>query len=514
MSEPVFSIEDATFSYESGRGQTGIENVSIAGWAGEVILLVGESGGGKTTITKLVNGLIPHYNPGSLAGAVKVGGLRVPETELHQVSQHVGSVFQNPRSQFFTTDTTSELAFACENQGIEKQEILRRINVVSQELDVEELLGRSIFRLSGGERQRIACAAASTIGPSLYVLDEPSSNLDMAGIEQLRRAIENWKDAGKTILIAEHRIFYLRELVDRMILVRDGCVVRTFTGDEVRRMTNADMHAMGLRAVVLQEGREDPGPSSGVSDGPAATTVNNGSFRASMHGEHPAVIENMHFRYRRNEEPVLSIDRLELPRHGIIALIGKNGAGKSTFSLCLAGLMRTSKAALTIDQATYSGKQLSGVSYMVMQDVNHQLFTEDVLDEILLSMSNPQEKEARKILASLNLEEFEDRHPMSLSGGEKQRVAIAAAMAAQRKLLIYDEPTSGLDLRHMREVADVMREMQQAGMMQIVITHDPELIETCCTHAIELEQGRMDAPYSLNRKGLRRMYTFFNQFSA
>lgn len=505
---PAFSLKNATFSYGAERPEAGISNVTLEGFAGNVILLAGESGCGKTTITKLANGLIPHYSEGALSGRVEVCGLDTPSVELYQISQHVGSVFQNPRSQFFTTDTTSELAFSCENQGIEKEDILRRIGFVAQELDLGSLLGRNIFQLSGGERQRIACAAASTIDPSLYVLDEPSSNLDMAGIGHLRRAIERWKATGKTILIAEHRIFYLRELVDCMVLMKDGRVAKTFTGDKFRSMSNADLRKMGLRAAVLRE------TGQGNTGKDVARTSANTPSEVIAQDDFPVVIENLCFSYQRSKEPALAINRLILPRHGIVALIGKNGAGKSTFSLCLAGLMRHSKACLSIDGKVYKGSRIADISYVVMQDVHHQLFAEDVLDEILLSMKEPRTEKAQSILSALHLDGLEKRHPLSLSGGQKQRVAIAAALAAERNLVIYDEPTSGLDLRHMEEVASVMRDMHKQGVMQIVVTHDPELVEACCTHAVELDNGHAGEAYSLDQEGLHRMYAFFDQMTS
>ena len=484
----AFKIDNVSFRYDGGDEGASVHNINLSGERGQVILLVGESGSGKTTITELLNGLVPHFHEGSLQGKAYVEDLDVADTELFRISQHVGSVFQNPRSQFFTTDTTNELAFACENQGIPREEIINRINLISRDLEIDELLDRSVFQLSGGERQRIACAAASTIEPSIFVLDEPSSNLDMEAIAQLQRVITRWKEEGKTIIIAEHRIFYLSEIVDTMAIVRNGAIERTFSGDEVRAMSNQDMRSMGLRAIKLEESGH-----RGSADACELAHVR---------------ITDMHFSYK-GAGNVLSIDEIELPRHGIIALIGRNGAGKSTFLQCLAGLQKKARVKLEIDGETYKGQTLCDSVYMVMQDVTHQLFTESVLEEILLSMPQKDRDCALSIAESLNLTEVIDRHPISLSGGQKQRVAIASAVAANRKIILYDEPTSGLDLRHMREVATLTRHMKEEGMLQIVVTHDPEFIEECCTHVLELSGGHAGLPYALDNTGVDRMYGFF-----
>ena len=470
---PTFQLEDVSFSYDSTDAREGVRGISIAGAAGKVILLMGESGSGKTTITKMLNGLIPHYDEGELSGRAIVCGLDVSTTPLYEISQKVGSVCQNPRSQFFTTDTTSELAFSCENQGIEPDEIRRRISHVADQLGINSLLGRNIFSLSGGEKQRIACASASTINPQLYVLDEPSSNLDMEGI------------------------FYIRDLVDHAVLMREGRIVQEISGDHLREMSNEDLRSMGLRCGTLK------------------AKARHSRFQPkALHSDETFTVEIARRSKNDTDPRALTIENVKLPRHGITALVGRNGAGKSTFSLSLSGLSRHNRARVAIDGEIITGKGLSSLSYLVMQDVNHQLFAEDALEEVLLGMKNPEKEYAYNLLGGLGLKGFEDRHPMSLSGGQKQRIAIAAALAAKRRVLIYDEPTSGLDLRHMEEVASVMKRMQREGLAQIIVTHDLELIESCCTHVVEMDKGRLGAPYPLDDKGIKRVFDFFNSQNA
>lgn len=205
----MIQIENVTFTYNGSEEKENLKNISFSIKQGEVILLCGESGCGKTTLTRLINGLIPWYYEGEMTGIVKVTGKDIKEQPLHILSRHIGSVFQNPRSQFFNVDTTSEIAFSCENRGLPETEIQRRIEQTVSLFHIENLIDRNIFHLSGGEKQKVACASVSAGEPEIYVLDEPSSNLDVTAIDDLRDIISCWKAAGKTVIVAEHRLYYL-----------------------------------------------------------------------------------------------------------------------------------------------------------------------------------------------------------------------------------------------------------------------------------------------------------------
>ena len=218
----MIEFKDVAFQYEQGSSKGKIENINLTIHDGEVVLICGESGCGKTTLTRLINGLIPHYYEGTLTGQTIVEGIDVKNVSLYALSGVVGSVFQNPRTQFFTVDTTSEIAFGCENLAIDADEINLRIEKTVGALKIEDLLNRSLFALSGGEKQKIACASVSAMEPDIFVLDEPSSNLDIKSIRELKDVLRKWKAQGKTIVIAEHRLYYLMDIADRVLYMQDG----------------------------------------------------------------------------------------------------------------------------------------------------------------------------------------------------------------------------------------------------------------------------------------------------
>lgn len=403
----MIEINNVTFQYKAESSSGGIRNISLSIPQGEVVVLCGESGCGKTTITRLINGLIPHFFEGELSGSVLVNGQNVSVQPLYDTAKLVGSVFQNPRSQFFNVDTTSELSFGCEN-------------------------------------------------------------------------------LGKTVVLSEHRLYYLRGIADRYIYVKDGSIAAVYTADQFDRISEDERSTMGLRTNDLSSLREN-------------TTA--GRSTAS------ALLNNFHFAYKHAPE-TLRIDSCEIPYGGIIGIIGHNGAGKSTFSRCFCGLEKRC-GTVTVNGTSHRPKDRLNNCYMVMQEVGHQLFTESVLDEVLISMADENEDIARSILEKLDLSSLADRHPTSLSGGQKQRLAIASAIAAKRPVVFLDEPTSGLDYRHMTEVAELLKSLHKDGKTIYVITHDPELICECCTDILHLEDGTITECYPMDAAGVNKIRDFF-----
>lgn len=457
-----------------GIGETvsngSLKNINLKINEGEFVLLTGGSGCGKTTILRLINGLIPNFFEGSLEGSVTVDGFDVSHAELYDTAKSVSTVFQNPRSQFFNVDTTSELAFACENQGMEESEILHRIDKTVSELHLEPLMNRSLFDLSGGQKQKIACASVAVTGNKIILLDEPSANLDLKTIDELAALLKKWKSEGKTIIVAEHRISYLWDLADRTVVLKEGQIVRELSRAQMDKISEEELHELGLRTNRWLSSPQDV---RSLSD------VEGSKPQLSEETQPPLEIRNFTYKYK-NGYLALNIPQMQIPVGKITAITGNNGDGKTTLLNCLCGLGRRSKGSLFYNGKNYNRRQRQKLIFLVMQDVNHQLFTESVLDEVLISQAEENEEEARRILATLDLEAFADRHLQSLSGGQKQRVAVASAIASGRDIMLFDEPTSGLDYTHMLQIGQILRSLKAQGKTVIVVTHDRELIKECC----------------------------------
>ena len=456
---------------------------------GEVLLLCGESGSGKTSVIRLINGLIPHYYQGELEGDIHVAGHDIKATELYELAGTVGTVFQNPRSQFFSVDTDGEIVFGPENIGLAPDEIIRRKQEVVDELNIDKLLGRSLFELSGGEKQKIACGSVSALLPDIILLDEPSANLDRNTTEDLRKTIIKWKKQGKTIIISEHRLWYLRDIVDRVIRMENGMIKNEWSGNEFYGLSSESIQMLRLRPLNVQSSYFTDSYISSFPDIPDENAVSLENFFFT-YKRRPYIFFRKRLSQDDSEILSLNIPKLKLPKSSVIGIVGNNGTGKSTFLRCVCGLEKDCPGVITMDGRTYKGKERTKLCYMVMQDVNHQLFTDSVMAEVMLSKKDTDEKACEDILESLGLMQFRDKHPMALSGGQKQRVAIASAVAAGAKLLLFDEPTSGLDLSHMEKVGQLLTDLAQSGSTVLVSTHDPELIEQCCNYILYIDKGR------------------------
>lgn len=495
----MIEFKEVSFQYKQSNSNGKIENINLTIQNGEVILICGESGCGKTTLTRLINGLIPHYYEGTLTGEVLVDGMDVKNQSLYELSGIVGSVFQNPRTQFFTVDTTSEIAFGCENLGINTEEINTRINNTVKELKIEDLLNRSLFALSGGEKQKIACASVSAMEPDIFVLDEPSSNLDIRSIRELKNVLLKWKSQGKTIVIAEHRLYYLMDIADRILYMQEGHIKENLPIEDFKMKSKEELQRLGLRSLQSEDFSK---------------------MKPAVNVTKQLYVRDFEVFYKdgtapKKKQKVLDIRDLMIPQGAVVGVIGNNGAGKTTFANNLCGLLPAAKGSLNLGGTAYTSNQRIKMCYMVMQDVNHQLFTESVLDEILLSLEETDEEIARKkaeqIMENLHISEFSKAHPMSLSGGQKQRVAIASAIASEKKIIVFDEPTSGLDYRHMKEVAENLKELSALEKTLFIVTHDPELIAECCNYFIFIEKGRIlwsDGWNRISRERLRKFFEF------
>lgn len=473
----MIELKELEFSYEDQEEI--IHKTDLSVQAGEFIVLCGESGCGKSTLLRILNGLIPELYPGELHAEGQVLGQSLLTKDFTTYVKEIGVVFQNPKTQFFTNDVYSELAFAMENYGVPKETMLARITEITQQFSLTPLVDRSMFHLSGGQKQLVAFASASMLPHQLFLLDEPSSNLDEVTIDELKKYLSVLKKQGMTIIVSEHRLYYLTELADRYIQMDNGKIIGQYTKEEMNALSTDEIKNMGLRSLYPTELKKAMTPK--MEKGKVTLTF-----------------KQISFNYRRQPTSI-KIPELVMDSQTIIGIVGHNGAGKSTFSKLVSGLIKPKSGQILLNQQAVTPKELIRESFVVMQDVNLQLFFETVEKEITLNAQN--KEDYSRVVKMLQLEPLLHRHPQTLSGGEKQRVAIASALLSGKKIIIFDEPTSGLDLRHMEEVSQTLHWLHQNQVLVLVITHDKEFLKQTCQRILQFEQGQIIEDYYIENDG-------------
>lgn len=446
-----------------------LNNVNLAVAKGECILFTGESGSGKTSIINSINGLAIHYGGGRLEGEILLDGQDLTMLKLYEVSLHIASVFQNPKTHFFNVNTTLELLFYLENIGLSRDEMNKRLSDVLDVFPIKHLLGRSIFELSGGEKQIISIASAYISGCRVITLDEPSSNLDQIHIDILAKMLTKLKSKGITLIISEHRLYYLMNVVDRVFRIVDGRVTKEFSKNEFSALKAEQLKEYGLRCTRIPKLVEDLTVPQKIAHSPSNLLV-----------------KSLVCKFKGGSNPGLHLSNLGFEFGRIYGIIGKNGCGKSTFVRNLIGLVRNPHCNVKLNGSDFSRRKRLKSSALVMQDVNHQLFSDAVMEELKLGIKDFDYEEARKILYELGLLPYVDRHPLSLSGGQKQRVAIASTLCKKSTLMFFDEPTSGMDYRNMVKISKIIKATSKSDNIIFIVSHDVEFLNLTVDGVIDL----------------------------
>ena len=494
----MITIKNLSFQY-STEEELVLKNINLSVHQGECILLCGKSGCGKSTLLKIINGIIPEFYQGKITGSVEVAGMNPFETEIYKISEKVGSVFQNPKTQFYTTNTTDEIAFALENYGLERAKIQKRLQEVQETMHISGLMDRNIFALSGGEKQKIAIAAVYALNPEIFAFDEPSSSLDMDSMLELSKLMEQLKEEGKTIIIAEHRLWYLKKLVDRAVYLENGKITKEYSMEEMQNLSEEERCRTGLRHTDF------PGNSPAWKERSAImlsasekhTDIEKRSFVSHLFkverrdsvvkrdsSGNALELEIKDLLYKRKERTIFKIDRLGFERRKIVGIVGKNGMGKSTFAKVVCGLARQTTGEICKNNKGISVPKRRKNSLLLMQEINNQLFTDSVYDEIRLTSALKEEEQFRMCMADMQIDQLKEKNPHSLSGGQKQRVIILSALLSRKKILFLDEPTSGLDYASMKVVAKNIKKFKAEKKLILIISHDMEFLEEVCDRVL------------------------------
>lgn len=502
MPSPAVRLHDVTYTYP-GRTVPALVAVNLQLEPGEIVAVMGPSGAGKTTLAKVIQRTIPNFHGGHLTGSVDILGETMREQGVADLAGRVGLVAQDFESQLFSTNVLQELVFGMEQLGVAPGEMRARA------MEALELVGmggyepRDPTTLSGGEKQRLAIAATLALDPAILLFDEPTTDLDPAGKEEVLEVLQRMRGRGKTILLVEHET-RAAEFSDRLVLLDAGRIVADGPAAEVLGQTELlEAHAVRppeLRTIARRAGL-DCVPRN-LDEAEAALQpwrVRAEPIAAPIpHDRVPILeIDDVHFAYE-DRPPVLRGASLRVYRGDLLAILGRNGSGKSTLAKLMNGLLRPTAGSTRLcghDMAELGLAETAARVGYVFQNPDLQIFADRVREEVAFGPRNlglPEAEVASRVgraLHAVGLTAAADEDPFVLAKGERQRLAIASLLALSPEILILDEPTTGLDHREHLGVLSLLRDLHRAGTAIVLITHTPWLVADIAERAVVVADG-------------------------
>ena len=448
--------------------------------AGRCVVLCGGSGCGKSTLLRCINGLIPQFYEGELKGFCRLNGQDTAGMRTGEIGELAASVCQDPRSQFVTVNSSNEVAFGLENHGLPQETIRQRVDEAFRVFHLERLKDRNVYELSSGERQLISILSAWAMDTDIFLLDEPTANLDFSATRQLRKILLALKQQGKTLLLSEHRLYYLTDIADEYWVMADGEIKRKYTAAEAKAFSAEQRQALSLRTLDLAE-ITVPGKEPLPKIAPTALAVS-----------------DVRYTYGRKAGDTLSGVSFSVLEHEIVGLVGANGCGKTTIGKLIAGLCNPSGGQIFLYGKARKPKGLQKQVLFILQEAEFQFFTNSVLHELQYGHAVTPEFEAKTeaLLKSMDMWGCRDRHPFSLSGGQMQRLTLMMAYLSEKPIVMLDEPTAGQDAESLARCAALIREMRKEKTV-LIITHDLELIASTCDRCIGMSGGRAETEFSV-----------------
>ena len=464
--------------------------------AGRCVVLCGGSGCGKSTLLRCINGLIPQFYEGELKGFCRLGGKDTAGMSIGEIGELAASVFQDPRSQFFTVNSSNEVAFGLENHGLMQEEIRQRVDKAFGVFHLERLKNRNVYELSSGERQLISILSAWAMDTDIFLLDEPTANLDFAATEQLKEILLELKNQGKTILLSEHRLYYLADIADEFWVMADGEIKANYSSDDAKKLSEEEKRTLSLRTLDLNQVT--------VSEKHTA-----GTYTKALE------VSDISYRYAKKTGVILSGVSFSVGEHETVGLVGANGCGKTTIGKLISGLYKPSGGQISLFGKVQNPKQLQKQVMFIMQEAEFQFFTNSVMHELQYGHKVTPEftKKAEALLISMGMWKCRDRHPFSLSGGQMQKLTLMMAYLSDKPIVILDEPTAGQDAQSLKKCAALIREMSKEKTV-LIITHDLELIAKACDRCIGLSGGQKDAEFTISAESeLQKVRLYMEKFT-